>query len=1387
MEDIYFLHPPTNFLKDKFPLSGVFPAESAATDYFLHAPVGISALIHRLRQNGFNVGFLNIARLFYDTIRQGKSFSLDSILKGISAPAIGIDLHWAVHSSGAIELARALKKFYPQTFIFLGGLTSTYFYREILQDYPFIDAVVLGEADESIIPLVNALRTNTSLETVPNLAYRNFLGKGKQDDIQLNRIVLPSSWENNRFPVIDTQMSCAYIAIKGCKFDCPFCGGSATSYREFFSRKEPVFLSPDRLVDEIIAFDEQGVETLFLAGDIRMMGPHYVDAFFSRLKELQNRKLTIRIQEELFYPAHSRYLDRWKQAQINCSFIFTPESADYSVRKRLGKTYSDEVLFNMVKNFSHMELPLVLCFLYALPGQDQASIHSTMDFIHQSIQYPHIDYVIEPMLFIDPGSPIFENPQKWGYHIDFHTLKDIKFHLEKPHWSQTIGYHTDSLSKEEMIEMIFYTAQYSDRIRMEQNPELSSLYLLNYQNSQKNRELINLINTSPQMTDKEIERFISQQFPPYLLLDNYIRKTQIPQQFTNQMGGYFSAFPYLNYILLYILKVSPSSILECFFNGFREINNLKEETDRTQDHFEQIQGAPIAFKKEIGRLLSEIALSPNIVDFIQNLIDFEWINYCSENIRSVNQKKNIENNLEEVQKHPDDFSKDFSKLIFLKNKNVSFKQFLYNFDTIQWKNFSFSQIRSEETSYVYFLNQGYHKTISSTLKDLAVRCGTGRSVAELIETINTHHSENQFITAINLGNMLSQGILMQAESSDEETAGIPIENFPPAEVLFIVPPGINTQIPSLGVHLLQAQCKRNNIRAHIFYANIHFSDFIGADFYNNIVDLDQTIFIAERLFASVAFQLPFLGKNVHRLIDPQFIPDHLWHSANKEASLKISEDMAPIRQWILSIDWGAVEKKILKWINYITKKITQASYPVIGCTNTLGGLVSGIALLHNIKKLSPDTLTVLGGAHCEGQMAQGILSLNNGIDYIFQGDSDKTFPEFIRNILQGKKDHPPIIHGEEVTDLDDLPPPQYDDFFQQVQQFALKYPSKTNFPIPYETSRGCRWKKCIFCGLTGERKNYHAKSPQKVLEELEQLVLRHPRSPIRMSDNLIPHTYFNTLFPSIAAKFPPLNIRYEVNASLFVNQVIALKEAGITLVQPGIESFSPSLLKRMGKYATVQGNIAFLRYCRSVGVDVLYNLLFGFPGDQESNYLEMIELIPLILHLPPPQRVLPIQIQRFNKYQEDPESYEITNLRHASVYDDIFPENSDIQKIAYYFTGDFQSKAYTHPHIIDRFRKQYFNWLSLWGGDPCVSPHINPPVLHIESMPNANFQLTDKRGLPGLSEKLVLDIDHALILMKNQLMDSDSPLMKWALEKRLAVVIDNWFIPLPTAEPSFFK
>src|SRR6185295_3125904 len=258
-----------------------------------------------------------------------------------------------------------------------------------------------------------------------------------------------------------------------------------------------------------------------------------------------------------------------------------------------------------------------------------------------------------------------------------------------------------------------------------------------------------------------------------------------------------------------------------------------------------------------------------------------------------------------------------------------------------------------------------------------------------------------------------------------------------------------------------------------------------------------------------------------------------------------------------------------------------------------------------------------------GQMAEGILSLNAGVDFVFSGESEISFRKFLSSHRSSTLPRERIIQGEPCRSMDDLPLPDFAEYYEQREYFLPDsvVAKGGNIWLPYESSRGCWWGQkhhCTFCGISDSAITFREKSPERVIEDLEILTARHPTNKLCVVDWIMPASYFRELLGPLEAEVPNLHTFYFVKANLSLDNVVALKKAGAAIIQPGIEALSSSLLRRMDKGVSTSQNIALLRYARSVDLAVTWNLLHSFPGDELHEFEETLKLLPLLRHLHPP-------------------------------------------------------------------------------------------------------------------------------------------------------------------------
>jgi ribosomal peptide maturation radical SAM protein 1 len=592
-------------------------------------------------------------------------------------------------------------------------------------------------------------------------------------------------------------------------------------------------------------------------------------------------------------------------------------------------------------------------------------------------------------------------------------------------------------------------------------------------------------------------------------------------------------------------------------------------------------------------------------------------------------------------------------------------------------------------------------------------------------------------------------------TGSEPMLSIPTYNFSDilfdADALLVVPPFARIENSSLALHILQACARQTGHTVGVFYANLAMAEWIQEEIYRKI---SENGVLGETIFARQAH-----GEGITEFF-------------KRETLKECIVEAASLKEYIPEI-----ERSLDKWIAALMNEVLRNNYKVIGFTTSFEQVNASIAMINYAKQIHPELITIMGGANCHDVLAEGMLLLSANTDYVFSGESEIVFPEFLEEIKTGILPKSRIIQ-EKICDLNKIPVPDYSEYIQQLRFFLPKYELTKNYNLVYETSRGCWWGKkhrCNFCGTYGVTE-YREKNPKKVIQDINQLTRSNNLKRISMADSILPSDYMKSLFPSLAKDVPDLNIFYDLKTNTTFEQLLIMREAGMQRVLAGIESLSSSLLKRMNKGVLARQNIAFLRNCISLGINCYWDFLYGFPNDIEEDYRAMQPLLPFILHLHPPGRYNPIYITRFSPYYDCPEKFGINKIKPSLNYLLWFPLDK-VNKIASCFEGDYECFSKESNPIMQQILLKIDDWKSLWEKN-------TPPQLKIILTQKNQYLLIDTRGL-GKPMAQTISEQQAKTVLYDRPMDPISKDLKkdieWALENNLIVVIDSWYISLVTA------
>ena len=447
----------------QFDVLYIHPSRNLESGNFCYAPVGIPGLVNALQEEGFSVIGLNYA--MEKTINPG--FKLKSFLKKYQAKGIAIDLHWTVHSFGAIEIARMCKQVQPNSQIILGGITSSIFANEILKSFPFVDFIISGDAEEPFSLLMKqTIRTNfdySTLRKIPNLTFKtgkkifvskNFYVASREDLDKLNftDITFLRNWE--RYLKTDTKgydgskyMATGWVCVgRGCIYNCSYCGGSEYAHRTITRRVEFTIRSPFKVADDVISWVEQGCRQIAFTHDLQMLNNKYYEAVF---KKVRKEHFDVGIYVELNRLPEKKFVKTLSKTFIQSlsKIVISPDSADDAIRSFNGRVFTNEQLFGCLKWLRDYFFPLDIYFSVPLPGETRKSLHSIFSFIKRICSiYPVelLNFFCTPLL-IDPCSLMWSKPEKYRIKVFLKNFYDYYNAMRKTVDRTLLGYETDKL------------------------------------------------------------------------------------------------------------------------------------------------------------------------------------------------------------------------------------------------------------------------------------------------------------------------------------------------------------------------------------------------------------------------------------------------------------------------------------------------------------------------------------------------------------------------------------------------------------------------------------------------------------------------------------------------------------------------------------------------------------------------------------------------------------------------------------------------------------------------------------------------------------------------------------------------------------------------------
>lgn len=326
----------------------------------------------------------------------------DPEILGVSPLAISLE--------SALQIAKLAKEWNENLIIVFGNVLATYCYRQLLENYEYIDYCLRGETEETFPQFIKIVTRNDGLKGVLGLSYRkdNLIKSNSDPPLNRNLDAIPFPDRENLID-FDYRMGSHKFTIiatsRGCPFQCKFCGVHIVSNARGIWRPRSV----ENIISELTFLQSKGYEEF-----------SFVDDCFTVNKK-RTLKLCLRMKQEkldMIWSCEGR-IDQGSQEVLrtmqhaNCyNLLLGIESANQRILDYYNKQITPEMSKKVIKNVKKAGIENVAgLFVVGGPDETLQEILHTLKFGLQ-LDLTFIQYQLLHVLL---GSEIWNDAVQKGY------------------------------------------------------------------------------------------------------------------------------------------------------------------------------------------------------------------------------------------------------------------------------------------------------------------------------------------------------------------------------------------------------------------------------------------------------------------------------------------------------------------------------------------------------------------------------------------------------------------------------------------------------------------------------------------------------------------------------------------------------------------------------------------------------------------------------------------------------------------------------------------------------------------------------------------------------------------------------------------------------------
>jgi radical SAM superfamily enzyme YgiQ (UPF0313 family) len=427
-------------------------------------PLSLLAIAGPLEKAGYNVKIID-ANVEKDYKGKILKYLSQTLLIGISSMT-GYQIH------NGLEIAKLIKEYDSSIPVVWGGWHPSIAPNSTILS-PFIDIVVRGPGEKTIVEIADNLKNNRSLNGVLGVTYKingKIITTADRPFEDINNFPpLPYHLINvkkyiSNIPEINSR-TISYLSSRGCPYNCSFCAEALVSKRRWFG------LKPKQVIEDL----------KFLINKYKINGVIFEDSNFFVDKErvrqicqgiidtgLKIKWGNVNGRQDQLVTFEPELWQLMKNSGLS-SILVGAESGSQEILDILNKNSKVEYAINLAKICSQYDIVVVYSLMSGFPKEPKKEFCKTLDLIDKIF---FIDHRHRFMLFFYtpyPGTLLFRLSVESGLKEPGTLEEWSKFNLNDRNVPWLTKKHTMEI---EFISQYFFFLLYSPRIIKLRNNKL---------------------------------------------------------------------------------------------------------------------------------------------------------------------------------------------------------------------------------------------------------------------------------------------------------------------------------------------------------------------------------------------------------------------------------------------------------------------------------------------------------------------------------------------------------------------------------------------------------------------------------------------------------------------------------------------------------------------------------------------------------------------------------------------------------------------------------------------------------------------------------------------------------------------------------------------------